>query len=152
MTKCIKHEMIFVKRIKSDGNILLNKQCLYCGEADKRAYKLIEVPNILMLPLYDDSLFEMYLENKRFAYDQEKEKERNEWFKNEYEPYLNSDLWKRKRLAVLKRDNYLCQACLTLPATQVHHLSYRHVFNEPLFDLVSVCNQCHDKITQLDRS
>ena len=73
------------------------------------------------------------------------------WFKEYYEPYLNSDEWKSKRDLVLKRDSFLCQSCLTSKATQVHHTTYKHVFNEPLFELVSICKPCHDLITKLDR-
>ncbi len=73
------------------------------------------------------------------------------WFKEKYIPYLKSKEWKAKRLLVLKRDNYLCQACLKSKATEVHHLTYKHVFNEPCFELVSICNPCHKLITELDQ-
>jgi hypothetical protein len=73
------------------------------------------------------------------------------WFKEKYIPYLKSKEWKVKRLLVLERDNYLCQACLKSKATEVHHLTYKHVFNEPCFELVSICNPCHKLITELDQ-
>lgn len=63
-----------------------------------------------------------------------------------YPKYLASAEWREKRLKVLERDNYLCQSCLTAKAQAVHHLTYRNVGCEPLFDLVSVCNNCHDII------
>ena len=66
--------------------------------------------------------------------------------------YLLSSEWKTRKTAVLRRDGYICQACLQNPATQVHHLTYKHWGHEPLFDLVAVCKPCHDKITQLDRN
>jgi 5-methylcytosine-specific restriction endonuclease McrA len=75
---------------------------------------------------------------------------KNRWI-NEHSNYIKSEQWKQKRELVLKRDNYLCQACLTEKATQVHHTSYKHWRNEPLFELVSVCEMCHEKITTLDR-
>ena len=71
-------------------------------------------------------------------------------FWQEYKKYLSSDKWKAKRKAVIKRD-VICQACLSRPAKQAHHLTYSHVFDEPLFDLVGVCVPCHDKITAMDR-
>ncbi|MEJ8756808.1 hypothetical protein WG947_07380 [Pontibacter sp. H259] len=74
---------------------------------------------------------------------------KEKWFAEEYDEYLNSDKWKRKRLKVLRRDEYLCQACSTRKAVQVHHKSYRYVGDEPLFDLVSVCIECHEKIDYL---
>ena len=72
------------------------------------------------------------------------------WSKK-YNEYLQSYQWQDKRLRVLERDNYLCQSCLEQDATQVHHLTYKHVGNEPLFDLISVCDECHKSITFMDR-
>ena len=63
-----------------------------------------------------------------------------------YKQYLNSELWKFKRKKVLERDNYLCQACLTNKADEVHHLTYDNCYDEPLFELISVCKRCHQKI------
>ena len=65
---------------------------------------------------------------------------------------MNCSTWKIKRLKALKRDNYLCQSCLVNPATDIHHKTYIHFSNEPLFDLVSVCGPCHAFLTKLDRS
>lgn len=73
------------------------------------------------------------------------------WFK-EHSEYLSSFKWKEKRKKVLYRDRYLCQACLENAATEVHHITYSHWKNEPLFDLVSVCKKCHDQITEIDRT
>lgn len=70
-------------------------------------------------------------------------------FWNAYSMYLRSQSWHTMRKAVLKRDNELCQACLTRKATQVHHLSYR-LFKEiglsAAFELVAICKACHEKI------
>ena len=59
--------------------------------------------------------------------------------------YLLSDEWKAKRLQVLKRDNNLCQDCKVTPAVDVHHLTYIHLFNERLEDLLAICRTCHVK-------
>jgi 5-methylcytosine-specific restriction endonuclease McrA len=76
-----------------------------------------------------------------------------EWLA-QHERYLASSAWQLRRAAVLLRDKYLCQAGLdqcASKATQVHHLTYRHWRNEPLFDLMSVCGRCHDEITRMER-
>jgi 5-methylcytosine-specific restriction endonuclease McrA len=76
-----------------------------------------------------------------------------EWLA-EHEKYLASDAWAERRAAALLRDKGQCQAQLdgcTGRASQVHHLTYRHWRNEPLFDLASVCTRCHDQITRMDR-
>lgn len=140
--------MVYVKRIKSNGSPLLNKQCLTCGEADGKAYKM--VLNFNDFPDYSEEKREAYYINQNIEREEKKQKERNAFFL-EYNLYLKSETWMNKRTLVLKRDNYTCQSCLISQATQVHHTTYRHVYNELLFELVSVCKQCHDLITKLDR-
>lgn len=68
-----------------------------------------------------------------------------------YQEYLQSEKWAWKRALVLRRESYLCEACRERPATEVHHSTYRHIFDEPLFELHAVCHDCHEKITELDR-
>ncbi len=147
--KCDKHEMVFVKRFKSNGGLLINMQCFECGEHDSKAYK----KNLMdeNTPDFSEELRDKYYDNCRKTRESQRISEREIWFRDEYNPYLKSEKWNNKRLLVLKRDNYLCQACLTRKATEIHHLTYRHVFNEPLFELVSICEPCHVFITKLDR-
>lgn len=72
--------------------------------------------------------------------------------REQYNAYLRSDSWKRRREKVLRRAGGTCEACLERPAVQVHHVTYEHIFNEPCFELRAVCIQCHDAITELDRA
>jgi len=144
--ECNNHNMEFVKRRKSDGNPLLNKQCLSCGEKDSKAYKLNLVSNFESLPVWREDLIDFYYENKRKTAIKEREIDRVYWLENTHKKYLQSDKWMNKRAKVLARDNYVCQACVTNKASQVHHLNYRNYGDEPLFDLVSVCVPCHNKI------
>lgn len=76
---------------------------------------------------------------------------RNDGWWSRYTAYLSTPQWSAKREAALERDHYLCQACRRREATQVHHTTYKHVGNEPLFELVSLCEVCHDEITAMDR-
>ena len=75
----------------------------------------------------------------------DQERRDREWWQW-YDKYLASPEWLARRHAVLKRDGHLCQGCLRNTATQVHHLTYERVGGEMLFDLVSVCKACHEKI------
>ena len=68
-----------------------------------------------------------------------------------YKEYITSERWKGIRAAALKRDGEICQGCLVSSATEVHHKTYDHLYNEPLFDLVSVCQTCHEMVTRIDR-
>lgn len=69
-----------------------------------------------------------------------------------YNEYLSSKEWRAKRILVLKRDDYKCQACKIASAEEVHHLTYANIYKENLEDLQSVCSNCHHQITMEDRS
>jgi len=71
-------------------------------------------------------------------------KTRRKGWHAEYDEYLKSDAWKRKRYVVLRRDNWKCVKC-GARATQVHHKRYAKsgIGREPIDWLVSVCRGCH---------
>ena len=89
-------------------------------------------------------------ENASVKYQEERQQKNAEWFEW-YSEYLQTPKWHDKRDRVLRRDLHLCQACLKRKATVVHHKTYKHVGEEPLFDLISMCHECHDFLTKLDR-
>jgi hypothetical protein len=60
-----------------------------------------------------------------------------------YTEYLQTDAWKERRRLVLQRTGGLCEGCRQEPASEVHHLSYNHVGNEFLWELVAICRWCH---------
>ena len=62
--------------------------------------------------------------------------------KQRYKDYLNSPQWKTIRNLVLERDKSKCE-CGAI-ATQVHHLIYTEWGQEPLNNLISVCQDCHN--------
>ncbi len=145
-----------VKMVIAGGDIQVKEQCRTCGHTKNNAvggYSKVERER---LPEIDFSAREKSRSAfSEFEYHFRKSKEdfqfkagQPEW-KRKYDEYLQSNEWKEKRLLVLKRDKYLCQADLTNPATQVHHKTYRGVDftgREPSFELVSLCAVCHAKI------
>jgi 5-methylcytosine-specific restriction endonuclease McrA len=50
------------------------------------------------------------------------------------------------RAKVIKRAGGICEGCLTCAATDVHHLTYRNLFAEFMFQLVALCRGCHDRV------
>lgn len=76
----------------------------------------------------------------------------NERWQSEYRAYLDSAQWRELRYRVLERDGHKCQSCLSAPATQVHHMTYRYYnagHDSALF-LRSVCRACHDRISEIE--
>lgn len=63
-----------------------------------------------------------------------------------YWEYLKSDLWKRIRNNILKRDGYICRFC-GCKANQVHHTSYNidTMRGNNTTHLHSCCRRCHNK-------
>lgn len=63
-------------------------------------------------------------------------------------PYLDPK-WQQLRLLVMNRDNFSCVLCGSKDKTfNVHHKVYKKgykVFQYNLKDLVTLCDQCHDK-------
>jgi len=72
-----------------------------------------------------------------------KKKAKNKKPELNYYVYLRSKIWKRKRLKTLVKANYLCESCKKNKATQIHHKTYKRIFNEKQNDLIALCNVCH---------
>lgn len=60
-----------------------------------------------------------------------------------YPEYRQTHAWLTKREAVLERDGDRCQGCGS-EAAEVHHLTYEHIGDEPIEDLISLCASCHE--------
>lgn len=68
-----------------------------------------------------------------------------EWWAR-YDAYLRSPQWKQKAEAVKRRAGGMCEGCEMRKATQVHHLTYKHVFEEFLWELRAICDVCHERV------
>lgn len=137
----------------SNGAKVPVRQCLACGR------NLGAVPksnvNCAVLAAFDENLrlqwdaqWREHREVRRAALEGERRARGSQWWL-EYQQYLESPEWQRKSRLVLARDHHECQAHLSIcerVATMAHHLTYAHLRNEPLFDLVSVCHTCHSQL------
>jgi len=161
---CSAPDLEYIKHPNKDGRFQLRKQCNNCYTKLGRSYSQKGL---------DITIFESHDTAKNDAIDQIRI---NEWteFTNscraiftakeklrpevkgagrnykEYEDYIRSKEWTTRRKKVLERDNNICQSCLNNKATEVHHITYKHFKDEPLFELVSVCKPCHQDITMMD--
>ena len=159
---CINPCLEMVKHTIKDGRIQIKKQCCSCGMIHGHCYPFKTVDNIEALPSSSRTFQEVF-RDKRMEELSNMRKRVLKMFEEkfgvrtdkegplvDYAVYLESPEWKEKRKLVMKRDRNRCQSCLADDATEVHHITYRHLFNEPLFDLVAVCRACHQSITDMD--
>lgn len=63
----------------------------------------------------------------------------------QYRQYLQSDVWKAKRLQLYKLRGYKCERCDSIQQIDVHHKTYDNIFHEPMTDLELLCRVCHAK-------
>lgn len=146
---CVHQNQEIRYKLASNKTKMYCWQCTYCGEHLRQNNKLWiphnSIPNIgLIKPFNDDirntrSELTTALKNKLHE-------AKNDQFWTEYPEYLTSPEWQAKRLLVLARSNGCCEGCGKKTATQIHHLSYTHKYNEFLFELVAVCLSCHDRL------
>lgn len=138
------------------GSRSYRNQCLRCGQTASHA-KVADLPEHRKQDAveFDNSIRTRWYEAKsersrqleaeaQSRLDSLRDEEDRRWDRW-YRAYLASFAWRQRRSAVLQRDEFTCQGCLAANATQVHHLTYDHVGNELLFELVSVCDECHRK-------
>lgn len=158
---CKAPQMEPVRFTDGGGKVHVRKQCQSCGTLSGASLPGYSTEQKNALPCVDADKRAMamnkwdfvrqFVDRCRQLLDQKKQDKDTLWWR-QYETYLNSEKWKDKRRRVLDRDGHLCQACLKRPATQAHHKSYEFVGQEPLFDLISVCKPCHDKLHELRRN
>jgi 5-methylcytosine-specific restriction endonuclease McrA len=72
----------------------------------------------------------------------QRQEENDQWWAW-YSDYLQSPEWAARRHKVLTRANWLCEGCRENQAVHVHHTTYTHAGNELLFELVALCQGCH---------
>jgi hypothetical protein len=123
---------------------------LLCGEIIGQAISKAQVPDGCLA--MDEALLASRRAERRQKYEEVLQKhvrkqkaQRSAWWAR-YKVYLASPEWHAISSKVRKRADGICEGCGAAPATQVHHLSYTHAFNEFLFELVAVCDRCHDRL------
>ena len=129
-------------RLNSAGRRYHVNQCLSCGDSVGP-----QVANALVngeAPPFDEEALARGREAISRFYAEQREARDREWW-SWYTEYLQTDAWREKRAQALRRDNGVCQGCLERRATQVHHLTYAHVGNELLFELIAICEECHER-------
>lgn len=131
------------------------QQCLNCGKQVgtpiKRELALQQCEG-QEPPSYDENLRDGWLELVKQEHDQlvgdyeDKKARVSAEFWKEYDVYVLTPAWQAIREKVLKRAKGICEGCAVRPASQAHHLTYKHFLHEFLFELAAVCKDCHDRL------
>lgn len=133
------------KRAVAGGAWQLVRQCLDCGARVGGAMSQAGI-DMAEVGAFEESLLTDNTERRAAAAAVIRaEFDRDKWF-DSYTPYLSSPAWAKRRRQVLERAKGSCEGCGENPPTEVHHLTYAHVGNEFLFELVALCASCHDRI------
>lgn len=139
------HDRTLVRRRPIKNGYQYTAQCLRCGGPVGNPIPRVRAEEMHggIVPEWDTALQEDWEEQRRLSAEAASRAGDQEFW-SEYSVYLKSDEWREKRRRVLERDKHICQGCLSRTATQVHHLTYEHVGRELLFELVSICDECHE--------
>lgn len=133
-----------LRRMPIGGNgVQVKWQCLTCGHAIGPAVPHATVTDVRTLSEWDASFAAREREahaEKRRVWDAGT-LERQE----KYRAYLLTAAWRTRRRLVLERARGVCEGCRCQDAAEVHHLSYIHIYQEFLFELVALCRDCHDR-------
>jgi hypothetical protein len=130
----------------------LRYQCQHCweyvGGSQRHALATPDTPEVdpNQLIIRDERRERKWLQGRQefTKWEQARQQEDEDWWRR-YNEYLETDKWRKLRQLVFQRDNGICQGCYAAPATQVHHLTYKNVCNEFLWELTSVCDECHTR-------
>lgn len=152
--KCSHPDVVLTKKRTERKGWWYWEQCTTCGAKIRRRASA-EVPRAWELPDFDEELATRWWQDRSAQNEQRRQAEadaENQRWWAWYSDYLRSPRWHAIRSKVLRRAAGMCEGCAEQPATQVHHLTYAHVGNEMLFDLVAICNDCHERVTEADRA
>ena len=146
-----RHERQSLKRYPtSNGTYQVRQQCDDCGFLNLMSIGRSKLQgNPESFPWVDQQKAKDAkadkLKHSLDAISDREEKRREEWFKK-HDEYLRSETWAKKREMALLRDKGVCQGCFFKKASEVHHLTYSNWSDELIFQLVSLCRDCHVKV------
>ena len=132
-------------RTIAGGRPAYYRQCTMCGNAGpaisaREANAVLEATNVTHV--FDNDLEAMWLARKHSAYVLTYQ-EIAPAMGREYDAYLASQEWSRRRSAALLRAKEICEVCKHFQATEAHHVTYARVGCELPDDLLAVCSFCH---------
>lgn len=65
--------------------------------------------------------------------------------RKKYNDYLKSAKWRKLRKEIIEARGGKCERCASKIILQLHHKTYKNIFNEKPEDLEVLCRKCHKK-------
>ena len=123
-------------------------QCLACGGSVGNPIPHYQVDDLMRLPAWDVNRAVTLRIDREIERIDAKAAEQAAW-RERYDRHIGSTKWRQIADRVLLRADYLCEGCLSARATQVHHLTYDHMGDEFMFELLALCKPCHERIHEV---
>ena len=144
--ECECNDIQATARVIKGGSIRYTYQCIVCGRkhGDLRKEETAALDKH-RVPFFDENKNSVFIKNAQSRNADYRDQQSKKWWA-EYSDYLTSLEWRKKRTLVLERSKGICEGCLQNKATQIHHLNYNHQGDELLFELVALCDDCHNKV------
>lgn len=139
------------KTLNSIGAAVFKRYCVHCGIATTQhlPHRTVTDTEIREIdPDRREKLINQYVNERRAALDfiaKETANRQQPERRSEYSEYLSSPEWATLRNSVIERCGNLCEGCRQSSVDDVHHLTYRHIGREFLFQLVGLCRSCHTR-------
>ena len=147
--ECAHEQTALRRRTIRGGGVQYVHQCARCGESTNQPVakaRALKMSGGVEPPAFDDELRESWVRHRDESAAKINARFNRDAFFADYDEYLQSQAWAKRRAHVLMRAQGSCEGCGEAPPTEVHHLSYAHVGDEFLFELVALCQACHGRM------
>jgi 5-methylcytosine-specific restriction endonuclease McrA len=140
----------------SKGSTYYGLQCRQCGDVSPlKRNEMAGRFHPSQASQKNETLRKNWWAQRSARYDELRKNEldaENQIFRAAYNIHMRSPRWAELRSLVMERCGGLCEGCRKRKAVQVHHLTYRDMGNEFLWQLVGICLECHNRFHDSDSS
>lgn len=120
-------------------------QCLDCGV---QCGQFVAVGELFLsqIPIWNYQLVTLRNRQREQRREREQQEKDAAWHARHH-AHVTSDKWRLDICPqVMRRCDGWCEGCGTRRATQVHHKTYEHLGDEFLFELLALCERCHERL------
>lgn len=151
--ECAHPQTRLTQRRDSLGRSSVVRQCLNCGDSRGAVNKATQ-PQWFNLPVFDEALRQRWhklrsdwWEQRRQNYEAGRLAEQMEFWRR-YDAHVTqrSPKWQALCRRVRERCKNTCEGCAAALVDHVHHKTYANLGDELLFQLVGLCEACHEKV------